>query len=60
MLGWYYYELDATTNPNAMGNHIWSNKTTHRPSRSRASIDDSVMGFNKPTLIRSYKIHVPL
>lgn len=60
MLGWFYYELALTTNPNTMGNHIWSDQTTHRPSRSRASIDDFVMGLNKPTLIRSYKIHVPL
>lgn len=43
MLGWFYYELDATTNPNTMGNHIWSDQTTHRTTRSRTSTDDSIM-----------------
>lgn len=60
MLGWFYYELDAITNPNAMGNHIWSNQTTHRTTRSWTSTDDSIMDLNKRVLVRSYKIHVPL
>ena len=60
MLGWFYYELATTTNPNTMGNHIWNDQTTHCTTRSRTSIDGSIMDLNKHTLVRSYKIHVPL
>lgn len=60
MLGWFYYELDVTTNPNTMGNHIWSDQTTYRTTRSRTSTDGSIMDPNKRVLVRSYKIHVPL
>ena len=60
MLGWFYYELDVTNNPNAMGTHIWNDQTTHCTTRSRTSTNDSIMDLNKRVLVRSYKIHVPL
>lgn len=43
-----------------MGNHIWSDQTPCRLTRSRTSTDDPIMDLNKRVLVRSYKIHVPL